>query len=193
MPKLIIILCSGVFLIALAAYSNIPFAYFVTSAMIGITAAIIAQRHITKLYASGACASLLSASAAQHMSLLWAWGSLALFITYSFFLPAWREWITFSASFALLAIISLFFSKVMASDAQKGKQDQSLHKLGRLLTIIQLSGTLAAVIGLLIDPQKTFLNMDKKEWAANNIFLFGALGLLIVSATGLYYLRNKDS
>jgi hypothetical protein len=41
------------------------------------------------------------------------------------------------------------------------------------------------VAGLFIDPDKTFVDTKKPEWAANNIFLFGALALATISANAL--------
>lgn len=190
---LLIAFCSSIVLIALAAQTGIPFLFLITSGIIGISAGLYGSQDLKKLYTSKASPSSLSAAAAHHMGFIWAWGGFALFITYSFFLPPWREWMFFSVSFGIVAAISLFFANAMTKDAQKSKEDPSLIKLGRLLTIIQLCGTVAAVLGLLVDPQKFFLNTDKRDWAANNIFFFGALGLAIISATALVYSKKENA
>lgn len=187
-----ILMLSGVLCIALAAKSNIPLVYFVTSSIFCLIAGIIGARDLAKLQASDSSPSTVSGSSAQHFGLIWAWGALTLFITYSFFIPPWREWGIFSASFALLAGISFAFSAIMKIDSQKGVQDKTLLKLGRLLTWIQLVGSIAAMAGLSIDPQKFFFNIDKRDWAANNIFFFGAFGLAILSSAALFYSQKKQ-
>ncbi|MFM7084024.1 MAG: hypothetical protein ACKOW3_03325 [Hyphomicrobium sp.] len=188
----IIVFLSSVVLVALAALSGNPLLYLITSGIIGITVGLRGLRDLQKLHALHSSPSTLSAAAALHMGLVWAWGGGALFISYSFFLPPWREWVLFSTSFAIIAAFSLFFASLMSKDAQKGKEDLSLLKVGRFLTIIQLCGTVAAVVGLIVDPQKFFLNVDKHDWAANNIFFFGALGLAIISTTALFYSRKVN-
>lgn len=191
--KSILAFCSSVVLISLAAQTGVPLIYFIASGIVGLSLGLFGLRNLHTVCASQSTSSSLSAAAAQHMGLVWAWGCLALFITYSFFIPPWREWVFFSACFGIVAAVSLIFATAMENDAKKGKEDPSLLKIGRLLTIIQLCGTIAAMLGLLIDPQKFFLNIDKRDWAANNIFFFGSLGLTIISATALFYSQKRKN
>jgi hypothetical protein len=65
-------------------------------------------------------------------------------------------------------------------------------KVGRILTILQFAGTVVAVIGLLIDPDKQFLNTAKLDWAAQTVFLFGAIALAAISAAALFYTRDRQ-
>jgi hypothetical protein len=85
----------------------------------------------------------------------------------------------------------LLFAATMSKDAERGKNDATLLKLGRILTIVQFVGTVAAVIGLMVDPDKQFLNVEKRDWAAQTIFLFGAIALAALSAAALFLTRNR--
>ena len=81
----------------------------------------------------------------------------------------------------------------MSKDVERGKDDPTLLKIGRILTIAQFAGTIVAVIGLMIDPDKQFLNPLRRDWAAQTIFLFGALALAAISAAALFYTRTRVS
>jgi hypothetical protein len=55
----------------------------------------------------------------------------------------------------------------------------------------QFAGTLVAIVGLLLDPDKQFLNKGRLDWAAQTIFFFGAIALAMISAAALTYTRNR--
>jgi hypothetical protein len=120
------------------------------------------------------------------MGYVWAWGALGLVISYGSGVVSWREWLTFFVAFAILAAASLFFSMLLQRDADQGKEDEALLKVGRYLAWAQLFGMVAVVVGLLIDGKMTrFLVPRYGDWAANNIFFFGALAIGAISAYAL--------
>lgn len=186
------ILTIGICAIILAAGSGIAHYYMATTALISFAIAAIGLREIISLDKANAPLSAVSASTARYMGLVYAWGALALFATYYFILPEWREWPVFTGALALVAAISIFFASAMSNDVARGKDDPTLLKIGRILTIVQFSGTVAAVIGLMIDPDKQFLNTAKLDWAAQTIFLFGAIALAAISAAALFYTRDRQ-
>lgn len=181
----------GICLLMFAAASGTPLHYMAVTALISCAIAAIGLREIIALANQNASLSAVSSSTARHMGLVYAWGALALFVTYFFILPRWHEWPVFFGAFAVVAAISLLFAVMMAKDAARGTDDPTLLKIGRILTIAQFIGTLVAIVGLMIDPDKQFLNPARKDWAAQTVFLFGAIALAAISATALFYTRNR--
>jgi hypothetical protein len=117
------------------------------------------------------------------MGYVWAWGALGLVISYGSGIVDWHEWLTFFIAFAVFAVASLFFSKMLQRDADEGKEDEAILKAGRYLAWIQLVGMIAVVVGLIIDGKMTrFLVPRYGDWAANNIFFFGAIAIGAISA-----------
>lgn len=182
----------GMCSIILAAGSGAPQNYMAVTALISFAIAAIGLREIISLDKANAPLSAISASTARYMGLVYAWGALALFVTYYFILPEWREWKVFFGALTLVAVISLFFASTMSNDVARGKDDPTMLKVGRILTILQFAGTVVAVIGLLIDPDKQFLNTAKLDWAAQTVFLFGAIALAAISAAALFYTRDRQ-
>jgi hypothetical protein len=186
-----ITLTVGICSIILSAASGTPEIYMAITALISIVIAFMAIKDQRDLEASGASASVISASTARYMGLVWTWGALALLVTYYFILPAWREWPHFFAGLAVVGVLCLFFASTLMGDSEKGKDDATMLKLGRYLTIAQLAGTAIAIAGLLIDPDKQFLNVKRLDWAAVNVFFFGAVALAAISAHALFYDRTR--
>jgi hypothetical protein len=176
---------------AVAAGSGTPVHFMAVTAVTCLVLAMLAIREILSLANSGASLSAISAGAARGMGFVYAWGALALFATYVFVLPSWHEWPVFCGAFAVVTAISFFFAATIAKDAARGKDDETLLKIGRILTMAQFAGTLVAIVGLLLDPDKQFLNKGRLDWAAQTIFFFGAIALAMISAAALAYTRNR--
>ncbi|MDX2308883.1 MAG: hypothetical protein NW216_11640 [Hyphomicrobium sp.] len=185
-----ITLTVGICSLILANAARLPEPYMAVCAVIAIVIAALSIKEQRELEAANANQSLRSASTARYMGLVWTWGALALLVTYVFLPNAWREWPTFFAAFAAVAVMCLFFAATLQRDGDKGKDDETMLRLGRYLTIGQLAGTAIAVAGLLIDPNKEFLNPDVKDWAATNVFFFGSIALAAISANALFYARK---
>jgi hypothetical protein len=123
----------------------------------------------------------------RHMGMVWAWGALGLLITYAFDVLSWREWWQFLIAFALLAILSLFLAATLRKDAASGVTDPMLIKVARGFALVILIAMVITMLGLLIDGKMwrftTVAGMRRgsQDWAANNIFFFGALALAAIS------------
>lgn len=129
-----------------------------------------------------------AAMTANSMSVVWWWGGATLLASYLFFVT-WPEWWQFCLGFLVLGVLTSGFSAMMARDAASGRNDEALLKLGRWLTIGQLVGMILTMVGLVIDGKMThFLDIRKgwEDWAANNIFFFGALALALISIHALW-------
>jgi uncharacterized membrane protein len=166
-----------------SANPAMAYAHMAIAAVMALVFALIAIRETRQLVTSGASRPAVAAETARFMGYVWAWGALGLVISYGSGIVDWHEWLTFFIAFAVFAVASLFFSKMLQRDADEGKEDEAILKAGRYLAWIQLVGMIAVVVGLIIDGKMTrFLVPRYGDWAANNIFFFGAIAIGAISA-----------
>ncbi len=185
------------FLLSLAALiftaaTNEYIMHMVVAGCVAVVFAITAIGAERKLRSENASETLIAASNARHMGFVWAWGASALVLTYTSIL-SWHEWMTFFFVFAGAAILCLFFSNILRREADSPSGDGTITKLARYMAIVQLVGMVITMVGLVIDGKmQRYLDIRAgwEDWAANNIFFFGALALAIISANALYYSRN---
>lgn len=136
-----------------------------------------------RLTAAGAGRSALAGADARSMALVWAWACLAILLAYVLVLD-WHEWWQYVAGAGAIAVLCLLFSAMMAKDAAAGREDETILKLARYLTMGQLVGMVAAMIGLVID-NKMPRDPQNPDWAAQTIFFFGAAALAVISLNAL--------
>jgi hypothetical protein len=174
----------GLFGVVYSAQEGLPAGLLASAGIVNfiLVASGIASRRA--LSAAGASRSAVESTTARTMGLIWLWGAAALVLVYVLVL-SWREWPHFSAAFAGAGFLSLGFSALLAKDAAKSKEDETMLRLGRYLCIGQLVGMVATLIGLIVDPDKEILVATDVDWAGNGIFLFGALALALISAHAL--------
>lgn len=143
---------------------------------------------------TGASENVVAASTARNMGLVWVWGALSLFVTY-YFIISWKEWLVFTAAFAVVGVLCLFFAAMLDRDEAAGRADEAIQKLAKYLSIGQLVGMVIAMIGLAVDgkfPVSKQANPGWQDWAANNIFFFGALAVAIITANALYTKNQSE-
>ena len=162
------------------------------AAIAAATALIVAGFAVSQcrvLVAKAASAAEIASSNAWYMGVIWSWGTLALIATYGTGVLVWNEWWHFVLAFAVAAGLSLYFANALKKDALAGKEYQSMLRMARYLAIVQLVGMVVTMLGLVIDCKMTrFLTLRFTDWAANNVFFFGALGIAVISA---YALRHN--
>lgn len=169
-----------------SANPSMAYAHMMIAAVVAIVFALVAIRETRQLVEAGGSRPAVAAQTARFMGYVWAWGALGLVISYGSGVVSWHEWLTFFVAFAILAAASLFFSMLLQRDADQGKEDEALLKVGRYLAWAQLFGMIAVVVGLIIDGKMTrFLVPRYGDWAANNIFFFGAIAIGAISAYAL--------
>ena len=136
---------------------------------------------------------------ARHMGFVWSLGALGLLVSYTMFLE-WKEWLVFTSVFGGVALLVIGFSILMERSAanagalESDTGDDALLKLARYLTIGQLIGMIATMIGLVVDgkmPASAQANPGWYDWAGNIIFFYGALMLAVISANALYATSKK--
>jgi hypothetical protein len=126
------------------------------------------------------------------MGLVWGWAMLALFATYAFVLQ-WREWWHFVLAFTLLAGVCLWLAVALRKDARSNAEDDTLLTLARIVTIIHLGAGVITMLGLIIDGKMVrFLVPRHQDWAAQNIFFFGAFALAAISWSALAAQRSDS-
>jgi hypothetical protein len=185
----LVVLAAGLTATTLMAAQGGPAGLIAATAVVGLVWAGLAMRERSQLRASAASRSKVAAASARNMGFVWLWGALALVITYLFILK-WHEWWQFALAFGVAGALSLALSALLERDATAGRDDAAMLKLARYLAFGQLAGMAAAVIGLIIDPDKELLWPNEGDWAANIIFLGGALTLAAIT---LHALLTEDA
>lgn len=186
----------GICILVISAAVSQPLVHMAAAAIISIVIAILAIQNNRELHSAGASSSSVASSTARHMGFVWVWGALSLLVTY-FFILKWHEWLSFFIAFAVAGALCLFVANTLDRDAAAGREDATMMKVARYLTIVQLVGMVITMIGLVVDGKMTRFataagkRIGWQDWAANNIFFFGALALAAISLNALLTSRAK--
>lgn len=165
---------------------SMAYAHMLVAAAVCIMFALLAIRDTGRLVEAGGSRPAVSARSARYMGYVWAWGALGLIISYGTGIVEWHEWWHFFLAFVVCGAAALFFANLLQRDADQGKTDETILKVARYLAWFQFIGMIIVMLGLVIDGKMTrFLVPRYGDWAANNIFFFGALALCAISAYAL--------
>jgi hypothetical protein len=178
-----VLLLIGVAVVFYGAVADQPELHMGLTAAVGLGLAVAAVWGRHRLVVGGAGEATLAADTARSMALVWAWAALSLLLTYVFVL-SWGEWWQYVLGAGAIAGLCLFFAATLSRDAAAGREDQAMLKLARYLTVGQLVGMVAAMIGLILDEKMPRAHA-KPDWAASTIFFFGAASLAIISLNAL--------
>jgi hypothetical protein len=181
MSGLAIAVCATI----LTAASKQPMLQMPACGVVCLAIAVMAIRDHQRLKAGGAPTSAVASSTARYLGLVWAWGALAILITYVLILGIkWPEWWQFSLGFAFAAVLSIAFSNMLDRDRAAGRADQTLVKAGRLLVQVQIVGMVVGLISLFVDS-KFPRDPHHADWAGCNILFFGAVAIAVISLDAL--------
>ena len=177
-------------LVATAAYRlknvNLVFAHLAVAATMSTLFASRAIQDCREMLEKGATASAVAASNAYYMGLVWSWGALVLIATYATGILVWKEWWHFVIAFIAAAALSLYFSAKLSEDARSGTENPKLLAMSRRVAIFQLACMVITMAGLVVDGKMIrYLNPRYTDWAANNVFFFGALAIAVISGYAL--------
>jgi len=178
-----VLLAIGVAAVYFSAAAGTPGLHMVATALVGLVYAVVAIWERRRLLSAGAGETALAAETAGTMALVWAWAGLSLLLTYVLVL-SWGEWWQYVLGAGVIAALCLLFASMLTRDAVAGREDQTLLKLAHYLTVGQLVGMIAAMIGLVLDD-KMPRSPEKPDWAASTIFFFGAASLAVISLNAL--------
>lgn len=181
----------GVCALILSTAAGTPTIHMSVTAIISLGFALLAVSEHGKRVNAGFSKSSVASSTARYMALVWIWGALGLFVTYSLRIAeVWSEWWHFFLGFAAVGAICLGLAIMNRNNSRSGREDETLHMLGRYLTIAQLVGMIVTMVGLVIDG-KFPVDASKPDWPANNIFFFGAMALAAISGHALLNDRQR--
>ena len=168
---------------------NMAYANMAVAALVNLVFVILALRSNAELRARDASRSAIAADGAKSMSFIWIWGVLGLAVIYGTGILQWKEWWHFLLAFMAAGGLCIYSGMMLQRRAATGQDDEGLLKQGHYATIGQLIGMIAIVAGLLIDGKMMrFFTERYTDWAANNIFFFGAAALGVVS---LYIIMTR--
>jgi hypothetical protein len=169
----------------IAAGANNPMLHMAASGVVSLAFAVLAVRDQSRLTRERAPNSALAASTARYCGLIWGWGALGILATYALILErSWPEWLQFCIGFILVAAACLLFALLVAQESGNAKSEDTINKLGRALAMAQLVGMII-VLGDLLMEGKFPRSAHHPDWAANNIFFFGALAIAAISLNAL--------
>jgi hypothetical protein len=164
-----------------AAFDNHQL-HLAVSGMVSLGIAIVGVQSYRTLAKNGANRSALAASTARSVGLAWIWAALALVLTYQFILQ-WREAIAFTIGLSIVGGLCFGLSVMFRKDAEAGHEDEAMLKFARILNVIVMVGMAITMIGLVADGKFVFIkSVTRADWAANNIFFFGAFAVACLSA-----------
>lgn len=174
-------LAGGLGLLIVAAAGQSYSLHTLIAAVSSFAIAIMAIRENERQIRSSAQVYALASTNARYMGLVWAWGLVALLVQYTTVIH-WREWWQFAVVFGAAAILCLAFSNLLMSSAKDRVRGERVLRISRMLAIVQLVGMIVTVLGLIIDGKMRF---QESDWAANNVFFYGAAALGVISAVSL--------
>ena len=156
------------------------------TAIVTLSIAVVAVQTHRQLMMQNAKRSALAATTSRYIGLVWIWAACAILITYEFILT-WRETWQFVIGLAIIGGLCIGLAMMFDRDADAGKEDETMLSLGRTLNLLQMVGMLMAVIGLVADGKFLFTARGalRSDWAANNIFFFGAIAVALIGAHAL--------
>lgn len=186
----IISLTLGLCGVIITAGAHQPFLNLLATGLVSVAFASLAIRENRALLADHANRSVIAASTARYIGLVWAWGGLSILVIYALvYENTWPEWWQFFLSFATAAVGCIIFANMLGRDAEANHEDESVMSLGRLLVKLQLVGMAIGVISLFADgkfPRDT----AHPDWAACNIFFFGGIAIAAICANALAAARD---
>jgi hypothetical protein len=170
---------------------HMAYLHMAAAAVVTIGIALTARRELRQDRERQQRPELLASTGLRYLGLVWAWGGLALLTTYGFVLQ-WREWWHFVIACAVLAAVCLVVAAALTKDADAGRDDATMLTLARILTRVHLAAMVITVIGLIVDGKMVrFLVPRHQDWAAQNIFFFGAVAMAAISWIALVSLKAR--
>ena len=155
------------------------------TALVTLAIAVVAVQDYRRLELSGARRSLLAASTSRYVGLIWIWAACAMLFTYQFILKHREAW-EFTVGLLVVGGLCLILASMFDRDAVTNRgDDEAMLKLGRMLNIVQVVGMAVVVVGLIADHKFPTFTTPKQDWAANNIFFFGAIAVGLIGINAL--------
>ncbi|MBU2534098.1 MAG: hypothetical protein KKB37_15260 [Alphaproteobacteria bacterium] len=157
-------------------------AHLVIAALICTAMSLLAIGESRKLINSGASQMMVAGTLTRFMGLIWAWAALALSITYGTGILEWSSWLQHFLGAVVLSGLCLFLSRILHEGADAGAEDPGLLRMSRYIAAVTLFMAVVAVGLFGVMRLQDMPIVEQGVWAANNVFLFGAIALAAVSS-----------
>ena len=187
---------ASVAILVVTAAMKLYYVHLVVAAAVAVMVALTAFVESRAGQLDGKLSVGLQASAnLRHIGLIWTWAALTTLVTYSFDILQWREWWHFVIATIAFAGLSLFLSATLQKDAEARTVDDTMFKIARGYAMALLVTMPLVMLGLLQQGKMwRFLSEagqrpGSEDWAASNIFFFGALAMTAVAWNALTVLR----
>lgn len=115
---------------------------------------------------------------AAFMGVAFLWGGAAIAIGYGLTDLYWQHWWQYAAAMALLGAVALSYASLLPRPGSQWADPTWLSRMTRLA----LGQGVAAAIGLAFLISSGKLTAGKPDWLANQVFLFGGLAIIGLSA-----------
>ena len=159
--------------------------HMMIAALIATVFALIAFRDTRQLIREGHSRTVVAASVTRFMGLVWAWGALVLIVTYGTGILTWSEWWKFFLAFMVVSGLCLFLSATMKKDASENSEDEFMLRVGQLVALVTVFSMLLTAGFIGFGRLGGLEDFERDAWAANHVFLFGAIALMAISAYAL--------
>ncbi len=190
MPWLIALLAITVLAMMMAARAGLTSATSAFAAAFALALVAVSWRTNVGHWAAGASAFRAAALDPIHaarrnarlVGLMYAWSALGMLGLYTTPLTGlrWQHGWQYAAAFGLLSAGALAYTHL--SGSRDAATRQRLQKLAGPLSAVQAT---AAAIGLVFLVMSGTLQSKRADWAANVIFLYAALTIMIITAVAL--------
>jgi hypothetical protein len=117
--------------------------------------------------------------------LVYAWGAIAMLATYSLTPLKWQHWWQYGAAMLLIAGAIFLYAYVLTAGHESYRSPRALEVLMGL-TVAQGIAVVVALLWLLFSGK---IYTPRGDWAANEIFIGGAVMLGMLSAVSIPTLR----
>lgn len=149
--------------------------------LVSTAMALLAISETRKLIQSGASQMIVAASLTRFMGLIWAWAALVISITYSTGILEWSSWWQYFLGLIVLSGLCLFLSSVLGKDGETGAVDEHMLQASRYIAVSTLLLMVTAALVFGISRINALPSLEQDIWAAQNVFVFGALALSAIS------------
>ncbi|MGE8941699.1 hypothetical protein ACO2I3_07290 [Leptospira interrogans] len=188
-PWLILALCLSVAVIVLGAGRGAQMLVGASAGLFALVVLVVGLRANQPLWSEEQTTDEAAVEAARFnawlMAIAFVWGAVAMFAVYTLSGLRWQHGWQYGAGMALLGAFAYVFG-VLLDRAGPGARRPVLQR-GLQLTMLQ---GVAAVAGLVFLIGSGKLETFRPDWAANQIFLFGGLAIVGLSAIAVITQRK---
>ncbi|MEE9588286.1 MAG: hypothetical protein V3V97_09720 [Hyphomicrobiaceae bacterium] len=180
----LVVALMSVVLMTLSAAAGAMAANALVAALTALVFAVMAflNGRLASQRAHGGRDSLAAASeVARLVAVFSAWAGLAMAAMYYLTLLSWYHAYQYAFAFLLIAIAAYAISRYLRKGLSR-VPDSNWVKAIVFLTVAQGAAAGAGIVFLLVAGK---VGTARADWAANNIFLAAAVGILLMSLAGL--------